>query len=38
LGVLTLPTMLLLDKAGVVVDRNLMVTDLETRLEEQIGR
>lgn len=38
LGVLTLPTMLLLDKAGVVVDRNLMVTDLETRLEEQISR
>lgn len=36
LGVLTLPTMLLLDKNGVVVDRNLMVTELENRLEEQI--
>ena len=38
LGVLTLPTMLLLDKDGVVVDRNLMVTDLEKRLDEQINR
>ncbi len=33
LGVLTLPTMLLLDKAGVVVERNLMVTDLENSLK-----
>ncbi|MDA7994047.1 MAG: redoxin domain-containing protein, partial [Pirellulales bacterium] len=32
LGVLTLPTMLLLDKEGVVVERNLMVTDLEACL------
>ena len=38
LGVLTLPTMLLLDKDGVVVDRNLLVTDLENRLEEQVNR
>ena len=33
LGVLTLPTMLLLDKEGVVVERNLMVTDLENSLK-----
>ena len=33
LGVLTLPTMLLLDREGVVVERNLMVTDLESSLK-----
>ena len=37
LGVLTLPTMLLLDKEGVVVERNLMVTDLEKSLEKVIA-
>ena len=37
LGVLTLPTMLLLDKEGVVVERNLMVTDLEKSLESIIN-
>ena len=38
LGVLTLPTMLLLDKEGVVVERNLMVTDLEARLTRLINK
>tara|TARA_A100001011_G_scaffold105395_1_gene111639 strand:- start:2697 stop:4607 length:1911 start_codon:yes stop_codon:yes gene_type:complete len=37
LGVLTLPTMLLLDKEGVVVERNLMVTDLENSLKSIIA-
>jgi len=37
LGVLTLPTMLLLDKEGVVVERNLMVTDLEKSLKSIIS-
>ena len=37
LGVLTLPTMLLLDKEGVVVERNLMVTDLEKSLKSVIA-
>ncbi len=36
LGVLTLPTMLLLDQEGVVVERNLMVTDLEKSLKSII--
>jgi len=38
LGILTLPTMLLLDAEGTVVDRNVIVTDLEKRLTEVIGR
>jgi thiol-disulfide isomerase/thioredoxin len=36
LGVLTLPTMLLLDAEGKVVDRNLVITDLEKKLEAMI--
>ena len=38
LGILTLPTMLLLDDKGTVVDRNVIVTDLEKRLMEVIGQ
>ena len=38
LGVLTLPTMLLLDKQGVVVERNLMVTDLEASLNSLLNK
>ena len=38
LGVLTLPTMLLLDKEGVVVERNLMVTDLEASLKSLLNK
>ena len=38
LGVLTLPTMLLLDKEGVVVERNLMVTDLEASLNSLLNK
>ncbi|MGA1619402.1 MAG: TlpA family protein disulfide reductase, partial [Pirellulales bacterium] len=38
LGILTLPTMLLLDGEGTVVDRNVIVTDLEKRLVEVIGQ
>jgi thiol-disulfide isomerase/thioredoxin len=34
LGVLTLPTMLLIDAEGRVVDRNLVITDLEKKLEQ----
>ncbi|NDC63568.1 MAG: thioredoxin [Planctomycetia bacterium] len=37
LGVLTLPTMFLLDAAGNVVDRNLAITDLEKKLDGMIG-
>ena len=37
LGVLTLPTMFLLDADGKVVDRNLVITDLERKLEALIG-
>ena len=37
LGVLTLPTMLLLDAEGKVVDRNLVITDLEKKLDEMVG-
>jgi thiol-disulfide isomerase/thioredoxin len=37
LGVLTLPTMLLLDADGKVVDRNVMITDLEKKLGELLG-
>jgi thiol-disulfide isomerase/thioredoxin len=37
LGVLTLPTMLLIDAEGKVVDRNLVITDLERKLEALIG-
>lgn len=36
LGILTLPTMLLLDAEGTVVERNLIVTELERRLEQLI--
>lgn len=36
-GVLTLPTMFLLDASGKVVDRNLVITDLERKLEAMIG-
>jgi len=38
LGILTLPTMFLLDAEGMVVDRNVIVTDLEKRLAEVIGQ
>ena len=38
LGVLTLPTMLLLDADGNVVDRNVMITDLEKKLGELLGQ
>ena len=37
LGVLTLPTMFLLDAEGKVVDRNLAITDLEKKLDAMIG-
>jgi len=37
LGILTLPTMLLTNAEGIVVDRNVIVTDLERRLAEVIG-
>jgi thiol-disulfide isomerase/thioredoxin len=37
LGVLTLPTMLLIDADGNVVDRNLVITDLEKKLEAMVG-
>lgn len=37
LGILTLPTMLLLDADGKVVDRSLVITDLEKRLEALLG-
>jgi thiol-disulfide isomerase/thioredoxin len=37
LGVLTLPTMLLLDADGKVVDRNLVITDLEKKLDDMLG-
>jgi len=36
-GVLALPTMVLVDKAGKVVDRNVSITDLEKKLEPLIG-
>jgi thiol-disulfide isomerase/thioredoxin len=36
LGVLTLPTMLLVDADGKVVDRNLVITNLEKKLEALI--
>jgi len=38
LGVLTLPTMFLLDAEGKVVDRNLVIADLEKKLEELVGQ
>ena len=38
LGVLTLPTMLLLDADGNVVDRNVMITDLEKKLSSLLGQ
>ena len=37
LGVLTLPTMLLVDAEGKVVDRNVAITDLERKLDALIG-
>jgi len=37
LGVLTLPTMFLLDAQGNVVDRNLVISDLEKKLESLLG-
>ena len=36
LGVLTLPTMILLDTSGKVVDRNIHITELEDELKEHI--
>jgi thiol-disulfide isomerase/thioredoxin len=36
LGVLTLPTMVLLDAQGVVVDRNVVITELEKKLDAMI--
>jgi len=36
--VLTLPTMFLLDAEGKVVDRNLVIADLEKKLEEMVGQ
>ena len=38
LGVLTLPTMFLLDADGKVIDRNLVIADLEKKLEEMVGQ
>jgi len=38
LGVLTLPTMILLDSQGVVVDRNVVITDLEKKLDAMIEK
>jgi thiol-disulfide isomerase/thioredoxin len=38
LGVLTLPTMFLLDAEGKVIDRNLVIADLEKKLEEMVGQ
>ena len=38
LGVLTLPTMLLLDAKGNVVDRNVIITDLEKKLGDLLGQ
>ncbi len=38
LGILTLPTMLLLDAEGTVVERNLIVTELQRRLEDLIDK
>ena len=38
LGVLTLPTMFLLEAEGKVVDRNLVIADLEKKLEEMVGQ
>ena len=37
LGVLTLPTMFLLDADGKVVDRNLSITDLEKKLDSLVS-
>lgn len=37
LGVLTLPTMLLIDAEGKVVDRNLVIADLEKKLDALVG-
>jgi thiol-disulfide isomerase/thioredoxin len=37
LGVLTLPTMLLIDKEGVVLERNIPVTDLENKLKSVLA-
>ena len=37
LGVLTLPTMILIDADGNVVDRNLVITDLEKKLDSLLG-
>lgn len=37
LGVLTLPTMFLLDAEGNVVDRNLVIADLEKKLDALLG-
>lgn len=37
LGVLTLPTMLLIDKEGVVLERNILVTDLENKLKSVLA-
>ena len=37
LGVLTLPTMLLLDSQGKVVDRNVGITELEKKIEAILG-
>jgi len=37
LGVLTLPTMILVDADGKVADRNLVITDLERKLDTMIG-
>jgi len=37
LGVLTLPTMILIDADGKVVDRNLVITDLEKKLDALLG-
>ena len=33
LGVLTLPTMILLDADGKVVDRNVVITELEKKID-----
>ena len=36
MGVLTLPTMILLDADGKVVDRNVVITDLEKKVDAML--
>ncbi len=36
MGILTLPTMILVDDKGKVVNRNIHITDLETELKSRL--